>query len=933
MLGFAAPFFLLALAALPLLWLLLRFTRPHPQTEIFPPFILLKKLVKKEKTSAKSLWWLLLLRLLIAAFVIIALAKPAVRVQEKFLAAEPALIMMVDNSFSAAPKWETRLHVARQLLADLADEARVYLIPTIGEESYPTGPYQPREALDKIEQIIPLPLESDRIAAFLRIKAIAEQEGALQWIYLTDGLQTANDEAAFALSGTINWVNVLWYQDDITYLFGITGLENGAHSFDITAIRSQTDAPAHKIAVAYDGQGRRLGETGLEFDTGENQVRGALDLPFEMRNDIAFMQLEGERHAAASFVNASSNRRRHVAFLAQDTRDMVQPLTSPLYYPAQALRPFADVSFMWGGSMVDNIDRLLADAPALLLMGDEIGIADEVVTKLENWIEQGGTLLRFAGSNLASFSQPDSLLPVTLRRSERRLGGIMVWQTPQTIAPPLPDSPFFGLEPPQDVTISRQILPEPTQELYGKTWLNLADGTPLVTAKQQGKGRIIFVHTAAMPDWSNLPLSGFFVDMLRRIVDMTYQPSHRQGSGEAASLSLPAWQVISKDGTLKLPSSSVKPLVFVPNQLAKPTLSNPPGLYGREDFFVAVNLLTQDSSFTPLQPPSAPTLQTRFYDEGSNINLQGIFWGLALTLFALDSFIMLLKAGVSGFRWRRPASAALTVGALLAGGLAFFLSHEAAQAQWSDLGHDLGGNFSGKTHLAYVKTGEVELDRLSQSGLDSLSRFIEDRTSIELGQAVGVRLGEDELSFYPLLYWPIDAAQAMPTVQAMGRLDAYMRQGGAVLFDTRDYFLSDMALDDAPTPAVQRLRDILKGLNIPPLEPAPPEHVIARSFYIMPDFPGRYRGAPLWLEMTGDNSSRHVQAGDGISSILITANDFIGAWAADENRQWLFSTVPDEPMQRLWALRGGLNIVLYLLTGNYKADQIHAAEILNRLGR
>jgi len=257
----------------------------------------------------------------------------------------------------------------------------------------------------------------------------------------------------------------------------------------------------------------------------------------------------------------------------------------------------------------------------------------------------------------------------------------------------------------------------------------------------------------------------------------------------------------------------------------------------------------------------------------------------------------------------------------------FFLSHETAQAQ----SHDLGNNFSGKTHLAYVKTGEVELDRLSQSGLDSLSRFIEARTSIELGQAVGVRLGEDELSFYPLLYWPIDAAQAMPTGQAMSRLDAYMRQGGAVLFDTRDYFLSDMALDDAPTPAVQRLRDILKGLNIPPLEPAPAEHVIARSFYIMPDFPGRYRGAPLWLEMAGDNSSRHVQAGDGISAILITANDFIGAWAQNAAADWVYPTVPDEASQRLWAFRGGLNIVIYLLSGNYKADQVHAPELLRRL--
>jgi len=925
MLGFAAPLFLLALAALPLLWLLLRFTPPRPQTEIFPPFALLKKLVQKEQTPAKSPWWLLLLRLLIAAFVIIALAKPVFQAQDKLLDSEPALIVMLDNSFAAAPNWQARLDVARQLLADLPDESRVYLIPTLAEESHQTGPYQPREALEKIEQITPLPLEVDRFAALQRMQNIAAAEGALQWLYLTDGLQGANDEVAFALLETITLTHILWYQGEITDLFGVTSLENKADSFEITAIRADIDTPAHKIAAAYDGQSRRLGETELAFEVGENQTRGVLNLPFEMRNDIAFVRLEGERQAAASFVNASSNRRRYVAFLAQDTRDMMQPLTSPLYYPAKALQPFADVRFMGSGGMADNIDHLLASAPALLVMGDEAGIADEVVTKLENWIEQGGTLLRFAGSHLAAAPQSDPLLPVTLRRGERSFGGIMVWQTPQTIAAPPPDSPFFGLDIAQNITISRQILPEPTQELYAKTWLNLADGTPLITAQQRGKGRVIFVHTASVPDWSNLPLTGLFVDILRRIVDMTYQPVSVDGNGGGEPLTLPAWQTIANHGGLEMPSSAIKPLAFMPNQQAKPTLSNPPGLYGNEDFFAAVNLLTKESTFTPLQPPPLPSLQSHAYEEGGNITLQGVFWGLALTLFALDGIVMLLKTGnLTHLMGRRRASAAVLATILFVGGAVFLSSHETAQAQW--------GDFSGKTHLAYVKTGEAELDRLSQSGLDSLSRFIEERTSIEFGQAVGIALGEDEFSFYPLLYWPVDATQALPSAQAMSRLDAYMRQGGTVLFDTRDYFLSDMALDDAPTPAVQRLRDILKGLNIPPLEPAPPEHVIARSFYIMPDFPGRYRGAPLWLEMARDDPSRHVQAGDGVSSILITANDFIGAWAHDENGQWLFSTVPDEPMQRLWALRGGLNIVLYLLTGNYKADQIHAAEILKRLG-
>jgi Domain of unknown function (DUF4159) len=80
-----------------------------------------------------------------------------------------------------------------------------------------------------------------------------------------------------------------------------------------------------------------------------------------------------------------------------------------------------------------------------------------------------------------------------------------------------------------------------------------------------------------------------------------------------------------------------------------------------------------------------------------------------------------------------------------------------------------------------------------------------------------------------------------------------------------------------------------------------------------------------------DTQVRAARAGDSVSPIVITSNDLAAAWAADEDGQPLYPLFPGGPRQRELALRGGVNLVMYTLTGNYKADQVHARDILDRL--
>ncbi len=238
-----------------------------------------------------------------------------------------------------------------------------------------------------------------------------------------------------------------------------------------------------------------------------------------------------------------------------------------------------------------------------------------------------------------------------------------------------------------------------------------------------------------------------------------------------------------------------------------------------------------------------------------------------------------------------------------------------------------------QTRLAYVITGDSSLDATTRAGLSGLTLFLRDKTALEPADPAGVSIETDELSFYPLIYWAIDPASPMPSQNAIARIDAYMKQGGTVLFDTRDQLT--LSLDDS-SPANQRLREILNGLNIPPLEPVPEDHVLTKAFFILRDFPGRYTGSPLWvaaaLEATNDDN-RPVRVGDGVSPIIITGNDLAGAWAIDQNGDPMYPTVPDDIMQRVYALRGGVNIMMYMLTGNYKSDQVHVPDLLERLGQ
>ncbi|MCU0830273.1 MAG: DUF4159 domain-containing protein [Rhizobiaceae bacterium] len=941
MIGFGAPLVLAGFIVLPAIWWLLRLTPPRPETETFPPLKILMRIIRKDETPHKSPWWLTLLRLALASLLILALARPMLNPQADLSTGDGPVALLIDNSWISGPDWDARQITARGLIEDAGERGQPVLMAfSAMAPNAEIGPFETEAALERLEAAQPEPVSSDRNLALARLTEGARDlaaSGGVSLALLSDGLAAANplptpDATVFS--------SVTLFSPAERRALALTGTDNGADAMVVAAARDPSQMEAAVMNVtAFDSRSRPIASAPLTFAAGEDTGEARIELPFELRNAIASIAIDATPQAGAVRLLDSTSGRRRVALVAAATADGAQPLLAPLHYIRQALLPFADIVEPEGDDLEAVIAQALDDRPSVVVLAD-VGVMPEAArTRLQGWVEDGGMLIRFAGPRLAATeSGDDALLPVRLRSGERALDGALSWNEPQPIAAFPAVGPFAGLPAPQDVSVRRQVLAEPDISTPERTWASLTDGTPLVTGRTLERGTVALFHVGSDAVWSNLPISGSFVDMLRRLVRLS---SAAGSGGDAAGGTLAPLRTLDAQGRLGQPPATAKPA-----EAETPvSFENPPGLYGVADGFRAMNLFAADTRFAPLEPGADwPTLTRAAYADTAETDLRGPLFAGGLLLLLLDALAVLWMSGAlrGAARAPRRVAASAALGLFVAGGSVSGIDHARAQstdnapaAQVTEIDELAAIEAISQTRIAYVLTGNAIIDETTEAGIRGLSDYLASRTALEPGAPMAVNPETDELAFYPLIYWPIDPDSPAPSAAALQRIDAYMKNGGTVLFDTRDQLTS--GLDPNASPATRRLRDMLAGMNIPPLEPVPQDHVLTKSFFILTEFPGRYRGSPLWVEAAnapvGDQPSRPVRTLDGITPIMITGNDFAGAWAADAFGEPLYATVPDDPLQRLYAYRAGVNIMMVMLTGNYKSDQVHVPALLERLGQ
>nr|WP_070961173.1 DUF4159 domain-containing protein [Hyphomonas sp. Mor2] len=905
---FMAPLTLLGLIALPIIWYILRATPPTPKQAQLPSLRLLDDVEAREETPARTPWWVLLLRLGAAALAILGLALPiyAPGTQQGEEASGPVLVI-VDDGWTSAQRWGEIRTAALSALDGESRDTAAHLLLT-APRSIPADPAErlDRAAFDaRIRSLQPQAWGVDRAAALARLDDSRLQPGRILW--LTDGLDP--ESAAPFARALIEKAPLSIYAARARGPVAITRLSATANGVSLSAARAGGSDPSEHFMSALTLDGAALATTELVFEADANAATATFSLPPAALSRIARFQVTGAATPGTVWLWDSADRTRRVGLASGDST--AQPLLSDIHYVRKALEPFATIS---EGELVDLID----ENPDAIILTDIGQIDGATRTALTEWIEEGGALIRFAGPRMAgpqAGSGSDDLVPAPLRRSSRAIGGTLTWEEPQPLGDFPDSSPFAGLDAPGDIRVRQQVLARPGPELARRTWARLADGSPLVTADRRGEGSLILFHVTAGPDWSDLPYAGVFVDMLRRSI--------AAGRGEAVSdeegLYSPSL-TLNGAGQLTQPSAGATPLRAGDFGTVIPSEEHPPGLYQGPAGTRALNVAAEYRAIPVTNWPAAATLLGDA--DARTFRLGGMLLSAALVLLCVDLIVALALAGHMPALRRGAAAIVLiaTSGTLILPG------DGAAQFRTFDDEADLDKETAAALNMrfAYIETGDERTDRATRSGLEGLRAVLDRRSSVEPASPHAVNLETDALDVYPVLFLALPDTPQPFSDSAVARLNAYMRNGGALFIDTRRG--GSVGLGSS----FEGLDTVLAGLDTPPLTPVPEDHVLTRSYYLLQSFPGRYSNRNLWIEATGavDKTERR---GDGVSRLFVGDADYMAAWAIDDRGRPIYS-VDGGDLEREMSIRFGINLIMYILTGNYKEDQVHIPALLERLG-
>ena len=913
--GFSAPWLLLGLIALPILWLILRAVPPAPIRQRFPGVALLLGLTDDESVSDRTPWWLLLLRMLAVAAIIIGLAGPVLNPQDQQADGSGPLLIVLDGSWAGATRWQQQSQVIDAQLTRAARANRTVGFLTLTRPEEPA--FQSADVWrTRLAGLQPAPWQPSD-ADVIRAIEITKTLGGFDTLWFSDGLDYPSRRPM--LDALLNQGSVDVYQTGANVLaMAPASYKDGAITL---TVKRAIAGPAREVTLSAQGRdpagnARILATVPAQFDDGATQATAALSLPAELRARITRFDIAGQRSAGATTLVDDGLRRREVALIAgRENREGLE-LLSPLHYIERALAPTADII---DGSLSD----VLPANPDVIVLADIATLSEAEQAPLQEWIEAGGMLVRFAGPRIAasdiSRDTEDPLMPVRLRAGGRSVGGAMSWGEPKSLDKFRETSPFFGLDIPDDVVVSAQVVAQPDPTLADRVIASLSDGTPLVTRKALGQGQVVLFHVTATAEWSTLPLSGVFVQMMERLAI-----SSSAASVDAQDLQGTTWTPLRiMDGFGQLKDAGNLPGVDgadLASAAAGPALR--PGIYASGDRRIARNVVTDDTQLTATTWPADVPVHGLYV--APEMPLAGWLLSLSIMLLLAD---VIASLALSGRLLKRSHLAAILLVPLMQ-------FPAPVDAQSAD---DFALNATAEMTLAYVITGNTPVDELSEAGLRGLSDTLFFRTSVEPANPIGVNLETDELAFFPMLYWPITPDQPRPSGDAYAKLNAYLRSGGLILFDTRD---ADISGYGGASANGRKLQDLAAPLDIPPLEPMPSDHVLTRTFYLLQDFPGRYAGRDIWVEASPPDAEQvegmpFRNLNDGVTPVVIGGNDWAAAWAVSSNG------APMVPVgrgfggerQRELAYRFGVNLVMHVLTGNYKSDQVHVPALLDRLGQ
>ncbi len=919
--AFAEPWLLLSLMGVPLVWFMLRTMPPVPNTYKFSALWLITQSQSSRQFTDRAPLWIVIIRLTYISLLIIALANPKMHSFQHLNGSHPLLIV-IDNGWASGSGWQQRSQTANKLISAAELKKKDIFVATTAREpdrkSRLAGPLTVSEALLLVDQIIPKPWSIDPL--FLtqdKVKKQLPRYFETHWI--SDGI--FNSKKFHVIEHLKKYGPVLLLQNKSLGPTIISYIKHKGLTLQATVMRSTAELEGKTKLSAVNKDNRVITTSNITFKKGELTKTVEVRLPEKKKNEINRFVLQNEANAAAVYLVDESLKKVSVGIATRINSQSPHPLLNEVFYLKTAL---SDSSYTKKGTL----DKLSKKNIPIILVPDAYQISIEEKANIRKWVEAGGTLIRFSGPNLAanlegeSEEANDSLIPVKLRGRERAFGGSLSWQQPLNITTFNRNSPLSNLPRYKDVLVRRQLLATPAPTLKQQTWASLSDGTPIITAKNKGDGRIILFHTTATPEWSDLVISGQFVEMLQRLIK-----SKRTRANSAYLSNLSALKLLDGFGQLRVPPTSD---IIIPNiglaKKLKPGPIHPPGFYGSSSAPAAFNLsLTAKDIKSETVIPRG--IETSNFDLVNVVNLSAHLFYLALGLLLIDTLIILfLNNDRINFFTKTLPKVSLLFLIILLGIFVDIISNSALADSKLSSADRFALTASSQTRLVFAKSGTHETDVLSLSALRTLTDALRERTAASLGDPLGVNIESDDLAFFNILFCPLSALKEPLSINVQNRLNNFMDNGGILFIDSQNAIESRRSVREI-TSLVPKLRAIGPHLNIFPLVPITRQHTLMRSFYILKSFPGRFSNEILWVR------NRQFSKFGELTPIIAGTNDWIRAWAKNKQGDFVFSMSQKAHSQRELSIRFGINLVIYALTGNYKSDQLHTNNILKRIAK
>ena len=924
-LSFYHPLYLISLLFLPFIYFLIKLTPPPPRVILFPPINILKKFVPAEKTPKNSPLLLLIVRLLLGGAIITALAGPYYQISDKVIINNQPLLIVVDDSWSSAQDWDQR----KNFIQNLIHEAELQSVPTY---IYAASDNNISQFIDyattrnKIKILTPKPYVPNYSEAINIIREFTKSHENCHIVWLAPALAhpDAGEFITSLESDKKKTPNISIYanHNDVKILRNPINQKEAIH-IDIENYNQSLNSPIEIIASDFYGNTLFQQHFDQKFQVKDKII---IKAPLELRNKVSHLRINNQHTAGSVALLDDRSRRPRIGIFAQSKDNSTQPLLSAYYFLSKALNPFTDIVIPNSGS-ITPIDDLLSQNITTLILSDVGLLTESDEHAVAKFLTDGGSLIRFSGPNLAA--KADDLLPVKLRPASRNLGGAISWEKPKKIAQFEHSSPFYEFSIPDDILISRQLLAEPTNDLNDKTWVRLEDGTPLVTAERRGKGILVFFHISADTSWSNLPISGLFIDMLNKLSLYSFISDEMKKNdvteiNNSSQLSLRAVKLLDGYGNFLPGPIDSAPSISL-NNSGFTDSNNLPGFYLDGSITRAVQPISKNEILSKLDDIiKNKTINT--LDDISRYDLSGVFLLLSVLLFLVDTLLSTPKSYLSINIFKFPKLILFIMILLPPNDEAYATSSPSDQLPSKEMTSIL------TSRLANVLTGDNSIDASAYDGLKHLTNELRARTSYEPGDPIGLDLNKDDLSLYPLIYWPIYASMPQPNEKVIQKLATFMRSGGTVIFDTRNGDSHSNVIGESQESSWLRL--LLQQLDVPVVEHVPRDHVITKTYYLINKIQGSTETCDSWVEKTfmdvaDERRNNVIQSTDNVSSLIITSCNLASAWSRF-SRENTFSNIKDTHNLEL-AMRSGINIVMYTLTGNYKSDQVHKRRIIERL--